>query len=181
MGPNQASTTPPSGATSACHTHAAAHGRGAAAAPTSPTAGPACAGSGSSAPDHEPRMRRGEHHDRQQHVAAVLQRDLLRWEPQVALRRVTGQPGQPVRRVDRYMLGRSRRTCSRNQLIDPVQPTRSAITVAGMSGVAAKSWRTNGSNGANAVATAGRSYFGGRSEASARATVDRPTQRSFAT
>ena len=32
--------------------------------------------------------------------------------------------------------GRSRRTLSRNHEIDPVQPTRSAITVAGMSGVA---------------------------------------------
>ena len=66
-------------------------------------------------------------------------------------------------------------------MIDPVQPTRSAITVAGMSGVAIRSCRTNGSNGVNAVGTAGRSYFGGRSEANARSTVDLPTPRSRAT
>ena len=66
-------------------------------------------------------------------------------------------------------------------MIDPVQPTRSAITVAGMSGVVASSCRTSGSNGVNDVGTAGRSYFGGRSEANARATVDRPIPRSRAT
>ena len=77
--------------------------------------------------------------------------------------------------------GRSRRTLSRNHVIDPVQPTRSAITVAGMSGVAIRSCRTSGSNGVNDVGTAGRSYFGGRSEANARSTVDLPIPRSRAT
>jgi len=43
---------------------------------------------------------------------------------------------------------------SRNQVIDPAQPTRSAITVAGMSGVSLSAWRTAGSNGANDVGTA---------------------------
>ena len=38
----------------------------------------------------------------------------------------------------------------------------------------ASSCRTSGSNGVNDVGTAGRSYFGGRSEANARATVDLP-------
>ena len=42
-------------------------------------------------------------------------------------------------------------------------------------------WRTSGSNGVNAVATGGRSYFGGRSEATARATVALPTPKSRAT
>ena len=77
--------------------------------------------------------------------------------------------------------GRSRRTLSRNHVIDPVQPTRSAITVAGISGVAASSCRTSGSNGVNDVVTAGRSYLGGRSDANARSTVDLPTPRSRAT
>jgi hypothetical protein len=77
--------------------------------------------------------------------------------------------------------GRSRRTLSRNHVIDPVQPIRSATTVAGMSGVAASSCRTSGSNGVNDVATAGRSYLGGRSDANARSTVDLPTPRSLAT
>lgn len=66
-------------------------------------------------------------------------------------------------------------------MIDPVHPTRSAVTVAGMSGVAARSWRTIGSYGVNAVGPVARSYFGGPSDASARATVDRPTPRSRAT
>ena len=66
-------------------------------------------------------------------------------------------------------------------MIDPVQPTRSAITVAGMSGVVTSSCRTNGSNGVNDVGTAARSYFGGRSDANARSTVDLPIPRSRAT
>ena len=93
-------------------------------------------------------------------------------------------PGSQVNRSDGSTgrcSGRNRRTLSRNHVIDPVQPTRSAITVAGMSGVVASSCRTNGSNGVNDVGTAGRSYFGGRSEATARATVDRPIPRSRAT
>lgn len=66
-------------------------------------------------------------------------------------------------------------------MIEPAQPTRSAITVAGMSGVAASNWRTSGSNGVNAVGTAGRSYLGGQSEANARSTVDLPIPKSRAT
>ena len=67
--------------------------------------------------------------------------------------------------------GRSRRTLSRNHVIDPAQPTRSAITVAGISGCSARIARTRPSNGVNAVATAGREYLGGESDATARATV----------
>ena len=66
-------------------------------------------------------------------------------------------------------------------MIDPVHPTRSAITVAGMSGVAFNTCRTSGSNRVNDVVTTGRSYLGGRSEANARSTVDRPMPRSRAT
>lgn len=66
-------------------------------------------------------------------------------------------------------------------MLDPVQPTRSAITVAGMSGVTASNCRTSGSNGVNAVDTTGRSYFGGPTEVTARSTVDLPIPRSRAT
>ena len=69
--------------------------------------------------------------------------------------------------------GRSRRTLSRNQVIDPVHPTRSAITVAGMSGVCARSLRTAGSNGVNDIADGRRSYLGGSCEATALITVVR--------
>jgi hypothetical protein len=77
--------------------------------------------------------------------------------------------------------GRSCRTLSRNQVIEPVQPTRSAITVAGMSRCVTRTCRTNGSNGVNAVGITARSYFGGRSEANARSTVDLPIPTSRAT
>ena len=66
-------------------------------------------------------------------------------------------------------------------MIDPVQPTRSAITVAGISGCSASNARTRGSNGVNDVGTGLRSYFGGRSDAIARSTVDRPIPNSRAT
>lgn len=65
--------------------------------------------------------------------------------------------------------------------MDPLHPTRSAITVAGISGCCLSNCRTNGSNGANDVGTAGRSYFGGRDDATARATVARPMPKSRAT
>jgi len=66
-------------------------------------------------------------------------------------------------------------------VIDPIQPTRSAITVAGISGCSERIARTLASNGANAVGTTARSYFGGRSEASARSTVARPIPNCRAT
>jgi hypothetical protein len=53
--------------------------------------------------------------------------------------------------------GRSRFTFSLNQRIDPVHPTRSASTVAGMSGVSFKSACTLGSKTANDVAVGVRS------------------------
>ena len=53
-------------------------------------------------------------------------------------------------------------------MTDPSQPTRSAITVAGISGYSASSARTRGSNGENDVGAAFRSYFGGTSDATAR-------------
>ena len=70
--------------------------------------------------------------------------------------------------------GRSRATFSRNHDGDPDQPTRSASTVAGISGNSASIARTRSSNGVNDVASAGaRSYFGGSLDATARATVFR--------
>jgi len=66
-------------------------------------------------------------------------------------------------------------------VIEPGQLTRSAITVAGMSGVSDTNARTLASNGVNDVGTAGRSYFGGPSEASARSTVALPIPNCCAT
>jgi len=77
--------------------------------------------------------------------------------------------------------GRNRRTLSRNHVIDPIQSTRSAITVAVVTGCSASSARSRDSNGVNDVGAGLRSYFGGRSEATARDTVDLPIPRSRAT
>ena len=52
--------------------------------------------------------------------------------------------------------------CRGTTSVDPVQPTRSASTVAGMSGISASNARTRASNGVNDVGSTGaRSYFGG--------------------
>ena len=63
-------------------------------------------------------------------------------------------PGSQVSRSagsGRRCSGRSRRTLSRNHVIDPSQPTRSASTVAGISGCSSSSARTRASNGENDV------------------------------
>ena len=68
--------------------------------------------------------------------------------------------------------GRKRATFSRNHDDEPVQPTRSASTVAGIWGNSTNSARTRDSNAVNDVDTAGtRSYFGRSLDATARATV----------
>lgn len=69
--------------------------------------------------------------------------------------------------------GRSRATFSRNQDTEPVQPTRSASTDAGMSGNSDNNSRTLGSNTANDVSAGLRAYFGGAWEATALTTVVR--------
>ena len=69
--------------------------------------------------------------------------------------------------------GRNRFTFSLNQVIDPVHPTRSAFTVAGISGNSVSSARTLGSNTANDVSADLRSYLGGASDATAFTTVVR--------
>ena len=73
--------------------------------------------------------------------------------------------------------GRSRLTFSRNQVIDPDQSTRSAITVAGISGNSASSARTLLSNGENDISAGLRSYLGGTSDATAFTTVVREIPR----
>ena len=69
--------------------------------------------------------------------------------------------------------GRNLATFSLNQVIDPVQPTRSASTVAGMSGVAASSAFTLGSTTTNDVSDGRRTYTGGEVDATAFTTVVR--------
>lgn len=69
--------------------------------------------------------------------------------------------------------GRSRFTLSRNQRTDPVHPTRSASTVAGIVGASTSNARTRASNGVNKVGAGFRSYTGGESEFTALMTVVR--------
>jgi hypothetical protein len=66
-------------------------------------------------------------------------------------------------------------TRSRNHDIDPDQPIRSAITVAGSCGYTDNNARILGSAALIADSTGGRSYFGGPSLANAAATVFRAT------
>lgn len=68
----------------------------------------------------------------------------------------------------------------RNHVADPVQPTRSASTVAGIDGVAASSYRTCSSNGSKLLTTGDREYSGGSIEATALATVFLEILRSLA-
>lgn len=77
--------------------------------------------------------------------------------------------------------GRSRLTFSRNQVIEPVHSTRSAITVAGIDGCSVSSARTRASNGEDDVSCDLRWYFGGRSDRTAAATVSLAIPRSLAT
>jgi hypothetical protein len=77
--------------------------------------------------------------------------------------------------------GRNRLMLSRNQVTDPDHSTRSAITVAGIDGCSASNALTLASNGVNDVDCDGRSYFGGRSDLTADATVSRAMPRSRAT
>jgi hypothetical protein len=63
----------------------------------------------------------------------------------------------------------------------PAHSTRPAITVAGISGCSAKIARTLATNGVNDIALDARSYFGGRSDATARTTVAHPIPNCRAT
>lgn len=77
-----------------------------------------------------------------------------------------------VFRADLYQAS-DRFTPARNHVIDPVQPTRSATTVAGMSGVSCNSARTRGSNATKEDSVGVRSYCGGESVRTAFSTVVR--------
>lgn len=67
--------------------------------------------------------------------------------------------------------GRSRRTLSLNHRIEPLQPTRSASTVAGICGTSASNARTCCSYSVNDVGPGDRTYRGGASEFTALLTV----------
>ena len=78
---------------------------------------------------------------------AVLQRDLPRREPQsrtAPRHRPPTSADPPDRSADAPAAAASRSRGT--SVIDPVQPTRSASTVAGMSGISASNARTRGSN-----------------------------------
>src|SRR4051794_25590402 len=80
----------------------------------------------------------------------------------------TSRSAGPWRRCPRP----SRATVSRNHDDEADQPTRSAITVAGISGNSDTNAATRPPNGVNDVAsTGGRAYFGGDVDAIALATV----------
>ena len=132
-------------------------------------------------PGDEPRVRSNHDQHRQQRGRSVLQRDPLRREPQIALRRVTRLPDQPVSRVRRAIVRPQRahvvpEPCNRPGPADPFgDHRRRHLRVLGHTA------RTLASNGVNAVGTGARSYLGERSDATARSTVARPTPNCRAT
>lgn len=71
-------------------------------------------------------------------------------------------------------------TFARNNDADPLLPTRSANTVAGILGVTTSNPRTSFSNASNEDPAGLRSYFGAVSAANARSTVPRETPSCFA-
>jgi hypothetical protein len=77
--------------------------------------------------------------------------------------------------------GRNSATLARNTLPDRVQPTRSAITDAGIAGNSASRTRIAGSKPSTADPTRRRSYLGGPTEANARDTAPRETPSRRAT
>ncbi len=130
----------------------------------------------------EPGERRHHHQHRQHRLLTEPDRDLGRREPQVALDHPTGRMLEPVDRVCGQVLRADARTRSRNQEIEPVQPTRWAITVAGICGYVDNNARIRGSTALIAEATGSPWYFGGPSLATAAATVSRamPSCRAIA-
>lgn len=66
-------------------------------------------------------------------------------------------------------------------MIDPNHSTRFAITVASIDACSANNALTLASSGENDVSCGGRSYLGGRSDAKALSTVDRPIPNCLAT
>jgi hypothetical protein len=78
--------------------------------------------------------------------------------------------------------GRSSATLARNVRIERVQPTRSAITVAGIVGHACNNSRIRGSTASTADPTAGRRYDGGPLDRNAARTVffEHPITRAIA-
>ena len=71
---------------------------------------------------------------RQHRLLAEPDRNLRRREPQVALHHPTGGCSRRSTGSAARYLGRSARTRSRNQEIEPVHPTHSTITAAGIEG-----------------------------------------------
>ena len=99
----------------------------------------------------------------------VADRDHARREPQIALRDIARVIGRAAGRIRRQI--RRPRTRSLKTVIPRFQPTRSAITVAGIVGTAV-SWARMASSNASTADPAGlHSYFGGPSEANAARTV----------
>ena len=105
---------------------------------------------------------------------AVLERDLARREPQIALRRIARLPrpaGRPDRPADAPAAAASRSpgTTDRPRPARPARRSPSPACPASSSSSA----RTRGSNGVNDVGPGDRSYLGGASEPTALITVVR--------
>lgn len=106
------------------------------------------------------------------------ERDVDRWEPQVALRELPR--AEVVREAGSGGVnnGRSSRTRSFNTVRECSHPIRSAITVAGIDGHAANNSLICGSATSTSDPRGGRTYFGGPCARNARRTAFRDTPAS---
>ena len=143
-------------------------------APTTRAADPRSCGSGSSCPVMNRECAAVITSTGSSLGRAVLERDLPRREPQVALRRVPGRPRQPIRRIDRCgaRAAAASRSHGTSGSTRSSRPARRAPSPA-CPDVSASSARTRASNGVNDVGSGARSYRGGDSELTALITVVR--------
>jgi len=120
----------------------------------------------------QPRESQRHHQHREHQQLRMTDRNPRLREPQITLHDLARPIHDPVRAgsMPAYS-GRICRTRSFNVVIECVQPIRSAITVAGIRGKSANSFRTSSSTPSTNEPRTGRSYFGGRSDANAARTV----------
>ena len=119
----------------------------------------------------QPQEPRHSHDRPQLRLLAEPHRELHIGLPQVELSKLPRPIPSPLRRIRKSKQRPQSATRSRSTVIPLVQPIRSAITVAGISGTSLNSARISGSIASTIEPCGDRSYFGGASERNADRTV----------
>jgi len=126
----------------------------------------------------QPQEPRHSHDRPQLRLLAEPHRELHIGLPQVELSKLPRPIPSPLRRIRKSKQRPQSATRSRSTVIPLVQPIRSAITVAGISGTSLNSARISGSIASTIEPCGDRSYFGGASERNADRTVFLATPQS---